>query len=96
MRGRPLGSRDKQPRKRRAVVLEPVRGDGSPLNHLLDVMRDESVPPHRRDKAAIAAASFMHPRATFESGKKAVAEALSRTIDLDSDWAPLLRRGRTN
>jgi hypothetical protein len=90
-RGRPVGAKDKQPRKRRAVVLEPRRGNGTPLSHLLDVMRDESLPPHRRDRASILAAPFCHPKADIVA-KKAAAEAEARTNHEGIEWAQLLRR----
>ena len=42
----------------------------TPLERLLAVMRDPSADPARRDRAAIAAAPYCHPRAA-ETGKKA-------------------------
>lgn len=63
--GRPHGSTDsyQRVRSRKRVVLEPLRGDGTPLAHLLSVMNDESVPDRRRDEAAVKAARFCHLKA---------------------------------
>ena len=41
----------------------------TPLEFMLAVMNDPGQPPNRRDRMAIAAAPFMHPRAG-EAGKK--------------------------
>jgi len=57
-------------------------------------MNDATVDPVRRDRAAVAAAPYLHPRVTNETmaGKKAQAEAAARTIDVGTPWESLLRR----
>ncbi|MEO8466256.1 MAG: hypothetical protein ABI640_13005 [Gammaproteobacteria bacterium] len=44
-------------------------GGTTPLDYMLKVMRDPEIDEARRDKMAIAAAPFLHPRPT-ETGKK--------------------------
>lgn len=46
----------------------------SPLDYLLALMNDPLADPLRRDKAAIAAAAYMHAKAG-EGGKKSEAQA---------------------
>jgi hypothetical protein len=41
-----------------------------PLAHMLDVLNDASAAPARRDRMAIAAAPFVHPRMPDVIGKK--------------------------
>ncbi len=57
--GRPKGSRNK--RTRAAIEAATVGGE-LPLDYMLRVMRDPSVPTKRRDEMAKAAAPFLHPR----------------------------------
>ena len=66
--GRPKGARNKRTEER--VQQNLVKGK-LPLEYMLDVMRNGSIPKERRDKMAIAAAPYLHPRlATHEvSGK---------------------------
>lgn len=42
----------------------------TPLQHMLDVMNDHSATPERRDRMAVAAAPFVHPRKGEGAGKK--------------------------
>jgi hypothetical protein len=67
--GRPEGSKTKVRRK----VAAPRRPEVevTPLEYMLSVMSDPNTDPLRRDKMAIAAAPFMHPRvADARYGKK--------------------------
>jgi hypothetical protein len=59
--GRPPGATTK--RTRRVANLEGLNGS-TPLEHLLAVMRDESQPAERRDRAAQIALPYMHARIT--------------------------------
>ena len=65
--GRPKGSRDRQPRKRRTILeLLPKlaeEGDELPLYGLLRRIRDESLDPKYRDFLRIAVLPYLHPRA---------------------------------
>jgi phage terminase small subunit len=72
-----------------------ARGKGvSPLDYLLSIMRDPSAAPERRDRAAICAAQYIHPRAadnrkTKRQEKAEAAEGAGRGSvwagDLDYD-----------
>jgi len=62
--GRPKGAKTQ-------ITEEAIRkaGEGeTPLEYMLRVMRDETQVDDRRDKMAIAAASYMHPRAVEVTG----------------------------
>ena len=66
--GRPRGSR-----KGEALTPKAIRRDArklglTPLDFLLKVMRDPAESPYRRDRAAICAAPFVHPKATRDGG----------------------------
>lgn len=66
----------------------------TPLEYMLDVMRDETASPTRRDEMAKAAAPFVHPKTvapatpkiidlgvSSESAKTRLAELIKRTVD---------------
>jgi hypothetical protein len=58
-RGRPKGSRN----KRTLAQVETAAAAGeAPLNYMLRVMRDVTVPADRRDEMAKAAAPYVHPK----------------------------------
>jgi hypothetical protein len=59
---------------------------------MLSVMRDESVDPIRRDRMAVAAAAYVHPRVSSDppQGKKARAEEFAKTAHVGSRWEELL------
>ena len=48
----------------------PISTAITPLRFMLDIMNDESLAPARRDRMAIAAAPFCHPRLSEPVGKK--------------------------
>lgn len=57
--GRKRGSQNKLT----AAIRAKIEASGEvPLDHMLAVMRDESEPTERRDRMAIAAAPFCHPK----------------------------------
>ena len=67
------------------TVSLPI-GLTTPLQHMLSVINDPEAPAARRDKMAIAAAPYCHPRVA-DKGKKAVeAEAAGKAGD-DTEWA---------
>ena len=76
-------------------VAEVAAAKGiTPLNYMLEIMRDENAPPTRRDDMAKAAAPYIHrkqPRATevSDSGRKPVVvkivEFVSSERPADSD-----------
>lgn len=62
--GRPKGAKT-------VITQEAIQRAGkgeTPLEYMLRVMRDRQQEDDRRDKMAIAAASYMHPRALEVSG----------------------------
>ena len=58
----------------------------TPLAYLLAVVNDETATPARRDRAAIAAAPYVHPRAE-PIPKKAQRQAAAATAGLGTEWA---------
>jgi hypothetical protein len=67
---------------RRAARKEGV----TPLRYMLRTMNDPSVDEARRDRMAIAAAPFCHPRADAVMGKKARAAEDAQTAGEGTDW----------
>src|SRR5262245_25985912 len=68
-------------RKPSAKVRQPTPtaaqqvGEITPLAYLLSVIRDSEADPRRRDRAAIAAAQYCHPRLAEKTRKAQAAEA---------------------
>jgi hypothetical protein len=91
--GRPVGSKDgyKRVRSPNAITLEPHRRAESPLQYLLDVMGDATVDPVRRDRAAVAAAQYLHRKAD-DAGKKVLAAEEAKTAHIGTPWEKLLER----
>ena len=63
--GKPRGAK----RKITEEAIERAGEGETPLEYMLRLMRDETQPDDRRDKMAIAAASYMHPKAVEVSGE---------------------------
>jgi hypothetical protein len=82
---RPRGSKDK---RYRAVRIKET-GRQLPLDYMLQVLNDASQPIERRDRMAIAAAPYVHPRltslttpmATFEMTSEQLEELLRRELE---------------
>jgi hypothetical protein len=83
--GRPPGSRSP---KLVAVAADDVNKPGiTPLEYMLAVIRDRGADPARRDRMAIAAAPFMHPRQEPTSkGKKQRAQDEAKTAGVGTRW----------
>jgi hypothetical protein len=64
----------------------------TPLDYMLNVMRDAGADSARRDRMAIAAAPFVHGRASDISkpGSKELAQAAAVTAQKGTDWDSLL------
>ena len=81
-----------QRRKRKpngSIVAEAARA--APLDYMLEVMRDVNAPAARRDRMAIAAAPFCHPRAAdVHVGKKEQAQVNAETAHVGNTWDRLL------
>ncbi|HEX6991915.1 MAG TPA: hypothetical protein VF151_08510 [Gemmatimonadales bacterium] len=63
----------------------------SPLDYMLAVMNDETAERERRDRMAIAAAPYVHPRKADAPGKKQEAEAAAKTAERGTNWETLLQ-----
>lgn len=63
--GKPRGAK----RKITEEAIERAGEGETPLEYMLRIMRDKLQDDDRRDKMAIAAASYMHPRAVEVSGE---------------------------
>ena len=55
-----------------------------PLEYMVMVMNDPDADPLRRDRMAIAACVYVHPRA--DAGKKSRATEDAETAGRDSEW----------
>lgn len=59
----------------------------TPLEYMLLVMNDQEADPIRRDRMAIAAAPYTHPRLEpVSAGKKEKAAAEAKTAGQGSSW----------
>lgn len=95
--GRPKGAKSKQAPDETGfpsdVVKAAATADMSPLDYMLMVMRNQDADQSRRDRMAVAAAPFCHPRiADNRFGKKDQAEAEAEAAATDSRWASVLAR----
>lgn len=76
--GRPKGAKNKKTVEREAgepkvpadIAQEAAENNLDPLTYMLRVMNDKKAKKDRRDRMAIAAAPFVHARATEAKGKK--------------------------
>lgn len=72
--GRKKGSKNKSTDKKTGlpsdIVKEAKKVKLSPLDYMLKVINDETADPDRKDKLAIAAAQYVHPRPGTGPGKK--------------------------
>ena len=80
------GRRKSLPAVSEAFLTESRPGQMSPLAYLLVRINDPMVPAETRDKLAIAACPFCHPRAGYGVGKKAAAAAASKDAGRGSAW----------
>ena len=64
MKGRKTGGRQKgSTNKKTREVIEKAEKEGvMPREYMLNIMRDESADPDRRDDMAKAVAPYLHPR----------------------------------
>jgi hypothetical protein len=66
----PDGKKKKQGEIPADIQAEAESANLSPLDYMLQVMRDDNADPERRDRMAIAAAPFVHARRGEGKGKK--------------------------
>lgn len=77
--GKPRGAK----RRITEEAIERAADGETPLEYMLRIMRDTQQADDRRDKMAIAAASYMHPKAievTGEDGGPIEFEGIAREI----------------
>lgn len=93
--GRPKGSKTKFPRNNTLVLpqhLERRSAPGTPLEYLLEIMQDSAADVARRDRAAIAALPYTHPRISdARLGQKALAQGAAVAAEEGTEWERLLR-----
>jgi hypothetical protein len=90
--------RTRQPRKPQAIVtsVQPVGGgqrsvgDLSPLQYLLRVVNDPTASDSRRDRAAVAAAPYVHPR-PMATGKKQRQAKEAKEAGMGTEWGDDLK-----
>lgn len=89
--GRPKGAKapKAKPIKVAPDIKKAARQSGmSPLDYMLTVMNDEDADNDRRDRMAVAAAPFVHARATDAvGGKKEQQQAEAERLAEDSRFA---------
>jgi phage terminase small subunit len=65
----------RKPREKKPTIPQDIQDDAAdanmtPMDYMLMVIRDKKIDPVRRDRMAIAAAPFCHPRKGEGQGKK--------------------------
>jgi hypothetical protein len=102
--GRPRGAKDKRPRITAAAIEKTARlsrkavakaGGELPLPYMLKIMNDPTQPQARRDKMAIAAAAFCHPRLGLFAEMKRPSQMTDAELDraIAAAQEDALRRG---
>jgi hypothetical protein len=88
--GRPRGAKDKKPRVTARAIAKTAKltrkvvaktGGTLPLAYMLKIMNDAKQPQARRDKMAIAAAGFCHPRLTVYAEMKRPSQMSDSELD---------------
>lgn len=74
---------------KKQVVTEASKVPGiSPLDYMLSVIRDETATAERRDRMAIAAAPYCHPKiADITKGKKDQQAETAEMAGIGTPWA---------
>lgn len=91
--GRPKGAKNIKPAPKIDVAKDIARAAKesgmSPLDYMLNVMRDENADGNRRDRMAVAAAPFVHARAEpVDTSKKAQKQANAEKAATQGRFAP--------
>jgi hypothetical protein len=88
--GRPKGSKGKQAPDEtgfsRDIVRASVNADMTPLQYMLNVMRNPEADQTRRDRMAQAAAPFVHARMADNRFGKKDAQAEAATAAIEDGW----------
>jgi hypothetical protein len=84
--GRPKGSLNRTTAPVAVLRASGTPGTMTPLDYLLALVNDETAAPERRDRAAIAACAYYHPRMAATIGARARAAKDALTAGEGSDW----------
>ena len=79
-------------------IIESARpANMQPLQYMIEVMNDATVDPNRRDRMAIAAAPYCHPKVSDQKiGKKDVAAEEASTAGEGTPWGDILKFDQIN
>ena len=78
--------RNGPPRPPEGPAIQPVAFELTPLQYLIEVFNDPHADARRRDRAAVAAAPYVHARPA-PAGKKAAAAKAAKRAGAGTDWA---------
>ena len=94
--GRPAGSLNKNTLESKKIIEEALKSGISPLQYMLNIMRDKKADKARRDDMAKAAAPYLHPRlqAIEHSGTINNSAADPHELD-DTELEVIARAGRS-
>jgi hypothetical protein len=84
--GRPKGSLNRTTAPTGMPRTSGAPGTMTPLDYLLALVNDETATPERRDRAAIAACAYCHPRIAATMGARARAAKDALTAGEGTDW----------
>jgi hypothetical protein len=86
---RPARNRQRKPRQKlpQAIVTQARAAELLPLGYMLAVIRDPTAAASRRDRMAIAAAQYCHPRAAdYRKGKKDHEAEVAKEAGAGTEW----------
>lgn len=91
--GRKKGSHDKVTRLRASMIAKAVHANGTPLDYLLEIMRDEAETFENRFAAAVEALPYVHPKLApmHHSGDPDKAPETVTRIELVAPAAAIMR-----
>lgn len=78
-----------RPRKIRSLIAESAKTGISPLEYMLAIMRDPNATESRRDRMAMMAAPYCHPKLAYAQppGKKDQRAEAAATAGTGTEWA---------
>jgi hypothetical protein len=84
----PKRQRKPSPTVPQAILTDAQRAGLLPLDYMLSVVRDPTADVSRRDRMAIAAAQYCHPRAAdTRASKRAQQAKAAKAAAAGSEWA---------
>ena len=77
----------RKPKVSQAILTQAQAAGLMPLDYMLSVMNDPTADPGRRDRMAIAAAQYCHPRAAdYRKSKKHHEAEVARKAGAGTEW----------